>query len=184
MTTSNAFSPGFGDLSSFEPEAILAAVPGEHPRMAAGLAVGRQASQSGVLDVAELSRIANELYAEGFPAGLPLAKKEEFPSNASLSHVATDAVLPSANTLKDPVQTPTPSIWSAAPSVASGVPVFANTEITNTGYANQLPISGVSGIDQQLDGLLGGIDDPYQAELNQLLGGTISIYLAPANLET
>jgi len=174
MTTSNSFSSGFGDLSSFEPEAILAAMPGEHPRAAAALAVGRQASQSGALDVAELSRIANELYAEGFPAGSPFAKKEEFPSNASLSYVATDTVLPNANTLKDPVQTPAPSLWSAAPSVASGVPGFANTDIANTGYANQLPISGVSDFEQQLAGLLGGVDDPYQAELNQLLGGTIS----------
>lgn len=173
MTTSNSFSSGFGDLSSFEPEAILAAMPGEHPRAAAALAVGRQASVSGVLDVAELSQIANELYAEGFPAGSLFAKKEEFPSNASLSYVATDTVLPNANTLKDPVQTPTPSIWSAAPSVASGVPSFANTDTTNTGYANQLPISGVSNIEQQLDGLLGGADDPYQAELKQLLGGTV-----------
>lgn len=174
MTTSNSFSSGFGDLSSFEPEAILAAMPGEHPRAAAALAVGRQASQSGALDVVELSRIANELYAEGFPAGSPFAKKEEFPSNASLSYVATDTVLPNANTLKDPVQTPTPSLWSAAPSVASGVPGFANTDIANTGYANQLPISGVSDFEQQLAGLLGGVDDPYQAELNQLLVGTIS----------
>ncbi len=176
MTTSNAFSSGFGELSSFEPEAILAAMPGEHPRAAAALAVGRQASVSGALDVAELSRIANELYAEGFSAGSPFAKKEEFPSNASLSYVATDTVLPGANTSKDPAQIPTPSIWSVAPDfvpgVASGVSSFANADITNTGYANQLPISGVGDFEQQLDGLLGGVDDPYQAELNQILGGT------------
>ncbi len=173
MTTSNQFLLALGDLSSFEPEAILAALPGEHPRMAAGLAVGRQASHSGVLDVAELSQIANELYAEGFPAGSPFARKEEFPSNASLSHVAADAVLPSANTLKDPVQTPTPSIWSAAPSVVSGVPSYANTDLNNTGYANQLPISGVSDIDQQLDYLSAGVGDPYKIALTQLLGGII-----------
>lgn len=171
MTTSNVFSSGFGDLSLFEPEAILAAMPGEHPRAAAALAVGRQASVSGAVDVAELSLIANELYAEGFPAGSPFAKNEEFPSNASLSYVATDTVLPSVNASKDPVQIPTPSLWSAAPSVASGVSSFANTDITNTGYANQLPISGMGDFDQQLDGLLGGVDDPYQAELNQILGG-------------
>jgi len=172
MTTSNQFSTALGDLSSFEPEAILAALPGEHPRAAAALAVGRQASVSVALDVAELSRIANELYAEGFPAGSPFAKKEEFPSNASLSYVATDTVLPSANASKDPVQIPTPSLWSAAPSVASGVPSFTNADITNTGYANQLPISGMGDFEQQLDSLLGGVDDPYQAELNQILGGT------------
>jgi len=47
MTTSNGYAPALGDLSSFEPEAILASLPGEHPRMAAGLAVGRQASETG-----------------------------------------------------------------------------------------------------------------------------------------
>ena len=167
MTTNNGFSPALGDLSSFEPEAILAALPGEHPRMAAGLAIGRQASQTGHFDVAELSRIANELYAEGFPAGSPFAQKEDFPSNASLNPVAVNAVLPSPNIISDPVQTPTPSIFSAVPSVASGVPNLSPTDVTNTGYTNQLPISGVFDIAQ----LLGGIDDPYQAELNQLLGG-------------
>ncbi len=171
MTTSDTFSSGFGDLSSFEPEAILAAVPGEHPRAAAALALGRQASQTGSLDVAELSRIVNEIYAEGFPAGSPLAKNEEFPSNASLSDVATNAVLPGANVLEDPVQIPAASIGSAAPSVASGVPSFVNKDIVNAAYANQLPISGSSDIELQLDSLLGGVDDPYQAELNQLLGG-------------
>jgi cysteine desulfurase/selenocysteine lyase len=167
MTTNNGFSPALGDLSSFEPEAILAALPGEHPRMAAGLAIGRQASQTGHLDIAELSRIANELYAEGFPAGSPFAKKEDFPSNASLNPVAANAVLPSPNIISDPVQTPSPSIFSAVPSVASSVPNLSPTDVTNTGYTNQLPISGVFDIAQ----LLGGIDDPYQAELNQLLGG-------------
>ena len=167
MTTNNGFSPTLGDLSSFEPEAILAALPGEHPRMAAALAIGRQASETGHFDVAELSRIANELYAKGFPAGSPFAQKEDFPSNASLNPVAANAVLPSPNIISDPVQTPTPSIFSAVPSVASGVPNLSPTDVTNTGYTNQLPISGVFDIAQ----LLGGIDDPYQAELNQLLSG-------------
>ena len=42
MTTSN-----LPDLSSFDPEAILGSLPGEHPRMAAGLAIGREASEGG-----------------------------------------------------------------------------------------------------------------------------------------
>lgn len=174
MTTSNTFPSGFGDLSSFEPEAILAAVPGEHPRAAAALATGREASSTGVLDVAALSRIANEFYAEGFPAESPFVKKEEFPSNASLSHVAGDTVLPNTSLAKDPVQTPTPSIWSAAPSVASGVPTLANADITNPGYANELPMSGGREVDAQLDSLLSGAGDPYQIALSQLLGGVIS----------
>jgi len=72
MTTNNTgFNPNISahDLASFEPEAILATLPGEHPRMAGALAIGREASETGHLDVAALSRIANELYAEGFPAG-------------------------------------------------------------------------------------------------------------------
>src|SRR5689334_19784588 len=84
MTTNNLDLGGLHDLSSFEPEAILAALPGEHPRAAAAVALGREASQTGYLDVAELSRIANELYAEGFPAGT-FARVPEIPSTASLS---------------------------------------------------------------------------------------------------
>ncbi len=167
MTTHNGFSPALGDLSSFEPEAILAAIPGEHPRMAAALVTGRQASETGHLDVAELSRIANELYAEGFPAGSPFSQKEDFPSNASLNPVATNAVLPGSNLLSDPLQTPTPSIATAIPSVASGVPNLVPADAVNTGYTNQLPISDLGNISH----LIGGIDDPYHAELSQLLVG-------------
>jgi cysteine desulfurase/selenocysteine lyase len=59
--------PGFADLSSFEPEAILAAMPGEHPKMTAALETGRHAEATGHLDVKALEQIVNELYAEGFP---------------------------------------------------------------------------------------------------------------------
>ena len=171
MTTSNSFLTGLADLSSFEPEAILASLPGDHPRAAAALAVGRQASQTGALDVAELSRIVNEIYAEGFPAGSPFAKKDDFPSNASLSHVAADAVLPSAITVNDPVQTAMPSMASALPSVASGPSNLAFAHPVTTGYANQLPTSGIVDLGQ----LLGGVDDPYQAELKSLLGGQTQV---------
>jgi cysteine desulfurase / selenocysteine lyase len=167
MSTQQGFSSALGDLSSFEPEAILAAAPGDHPRAAAALAVGRQTSTSGHLDVAELSRIANELYAEGFPAGSPFAQQEEFPSNASLSPVATKSVLPSPNLVSDPMQTPTPSIASAMPSAASAVPNIAATDVVNTGYSGHLPSSGLVDVSH----LIGGIDDPYHAELTQLLGG-------------
>ena len=97
MTINNGLSGNNLDLasvhdsSSFEPEALfspekmLASLPGEHPRMAAGLAIGREASQTGHLDVAELSKIASELYAEGFPAGAFGKKQDEIPSTASLS---------------------------------------------------------------------------------------------------
>lgn len=167
MSTQQGFTSTLGDLSSFEPEAILAAVPGDHPRAAAALAVGRQANTIGYLDVAELSRIANELYAEGFPAGAPFAQQEEYPSNASLNPVATKGVLPSPNLVSDPLQTPTPSIASAIPSVASTVPNLAPTDVVNTGYSGHLPSSGLVDVSH----LIGGIDDPYHVELTQLLGG-------------
>jgi len=153
MTTSNGYAPALGDLSSFEPEAILASLPGEHPRMAAGLAIGRQASETGHLDVAELSRIANELYADGFPAGAPFVQKEEFPSNASLSPVAVNAVLPSANIISDPVQTSAPSALSALPSALSGA-------LQNVSTGGEFAT---------LNQIIGGIYDPYHLELNQLI---------------
>lgn len=78
MNTSNPL-----DLSSFEPEAILAAMPGEHPKMAAALGVGRQLEQTGELDIATLTRLVNELYAEGFPATAPFAAAESAQSSAS-----------------------------------------------------------------------------------------------------
>jgi len=166
MTTSNGYSPALGDLSSFEPEAILASLPGEHPRMAAGLAVGRQASETGHFDVAELSRIANELYAEGFPAGAPFAQKEEFPSNASLNPVAANSILPSANLISDPVQTPAPSALSALPSILSGASSFNQAD-----YAKAVDIQHVPSFEfAALNQAIGGIYDPYHLELNQLLG--------------
>lgn len=181
MSINNTFSSGLGDLSSFEPEAILAALPGEHPRMGAALALGRQASETGHLDVAELSRIANEIYAEGFPANSPFTRQDDFPSNASLSHIANDSVLPSIGTPKSPVETPTPSIFSAMPSIASNKPDFANIEAFQLQYASSfasaLPLTG----DLDIGLLLGGLDVPYQSELNQLLGGSSSSHAGIAS---
>lgn len=71
--------------------------------MEAGLTIGRQTSETGYLDVSELSRIASELYAESFPAGSSFGKEADFPSNASLSHIASDSVLPSTNAPTDPI---------------------------------------------------------------------------------
>jgi cysteine desulfurase/selenocysteine lyase len=169
MSINKINSAGLGNLSSFEPEAILSQMPGEHPRMAAALLLGRQASETGYLDVAELSRIVNELYSEGFPAGSPLGNKSDFPSNDSLSHVATDAVLPKVEEPHNPIQTPTPSIFSALPSLASSKPDFASVEALQLQYS-----SGGSSLisnDLALEQLLGGIDNPYEKELNNLLGG-------------
>lgn len=99
MSTNNGFLTTIGDLSSFEPEAILAAMPGEHPRMAAGLHVGRQASQSGQLDVATLARIATELYAEDIPTGVPFAASTDFVPTEELSITKEGSLLSNASLL-------------------------------------------------------------------------------------
>lgn len=54
------------------------------------------------------------------------------------------------------------------PNVASNASNFAISDDANYSFVNQLPISGGVDIAQ----LLSGMDDPYQAELNRLLGGT------------
>ena len=165
MTTNSLDLASVHDLSSFEPEAILASLPGEHPRMAAGLAIGREASQTGHLDVAELSRIASELYAEGFPAGafgknVTGSKQAEIPSTASLS----DAREPVASGQQSNI----PDLASYLPSIASAANAKSldDLSVTHLQYApsfeNQLEISQ----------LLGGIDIPQQAQLNALLADT------------
>ena len=157
MTTNNInLSNGFNldkahDLSSFEPEALfspektLASLPGEHPRMAAGLAIGREASHTGHLDVAELSSIANELYAEGFPAGAfgdsSVNNKLEIPSTASFSDARE------------------PTHFTSSPLQINDL---------NAAYLQHVP-----SLDHQLQisHLLSGIDDPQQVELNNILAG-------------
>lgn len=156
MSTSNLDTQSLADLSSFEPEAILAAVPGEHPRAAAALALGREASETGSFDVAELSRIANELYAEGFPAGSPLASggsEPAIPSTASLSHQVSDAAIP-ANVA--PAATPS----SKASLADANVPATQ----ANTSFNDYLPSKEI-----ELNQLLGGLNIPYESELHQLL---------------
>ncbi|MEO6119003.1 MAG: family 2A encapsulin nanocompartment cargo protein cysteine desulfurase [Methylotenera sp.] len=157
MTTNNVnLTNGFNldkahDLSSFEPEALfspektLASLPGEHPRMAADLAIGREASHTGHLDVAELFRMANELYAEGFPAGAfadsSVNNRLEIPSTASLS----DAREP-ANFTSSPFQ----------------------LNDLNAAYLQHVP-----NFDHQLQisHLLNGLDDHQQVEINNILAG-------------
>jgi cysteine desulfurase/selenocysteine lyase len=172
MSINNTFtsmpSSSLVDLSSFEPEAILAAMPGEHPRMASALALGRDASETGHFDVAELSRIVNELYAEGFPAGSPLAKQPEVPNTASLSHIAIDSVLPNAATPKTAAQAPALSLLSAMPSAASAKPDYANLEALYLQYSQ----TSLGGLD--VEQLLGGVKNPYESELKNLLSNTIS----------
>jgi cysteine desulfurase/selenocysteine lyase len=157
MSTSNLNTQSLADLSSFEPEAILVAMPGEHPRAAAALALGREASETGSFDVAELSRIANELYAEGFPAGSPLASggaEPVIPSNASLSPVVSDSIIPSNVA---PAATPSSKATSADVQVPAAQ--------ASSGFNDYLPSKEV-----ELNHLLGGLNIPYESELQSLFG--------------
>jgi len=194
MTTNNiqqnnGFNLGNGfdlnaahDLSSFEPEAILAAVPGEHPRAAAALALGREASQTGHLDVAELSRIASEIYAEGFPAGA-------FGNSNAFGNQATE--IPSTASLSDARE-------PEARNVASKAHPYAVPDFKSVGFSpdmqalpfnrsateafNHAGLADLSAVYLQnspnlqnqveISQLLGGIDVPYQAQLNGLLAGS------------
>ncbi len=173
MSINNTNFAGLGGLSSFEPEALLAQLPSEHPRKSAALALGRQASETGHFDVAELSRIVNELYSEGFPAGSPLAKQPDFASNDSLSHIASDAVLPNAISPKSVTEAPTPSIWSAVPSFASVKPDLASAEALQLQYGSS-GANPFSSNDIALDQLIIGLNNPYENELKQILSGASS----------
>ena len=184
MTTNNIQqNNGFNlasahDLSSFEPEAILAAVPGEHPRAAAALALGREASQTGHLDVAELSRIASEIYAEGFPAstfgnGSFGNQAAEIPSTASLSDAREpQAKLPASNA--HPYAVPELKSFGFSPDTQLS-PFNRNaTEILNTAGLADLSaiyLQNSPNLQNQVEvsQLLGGIDVPYQSQLNGLL---------------
>lgn len=143
MTTSNPF-----DLSSFEPEAILAGLPGDHPKMAAALGVGRNLEQTGQLDIDTLTNIINDLYADGFPTESPFAQKTTLPATDSLSQ---DIAL-------QPVSLP----LNQSPALD-----------LNAGQLQHVPALGGSPLDfatlevARLPTL--GAELPYQAELTQLL---------------
>jgi cysteine desulfurase/selenocysteine lyase len=124
------------------------------------LALGREASKTGSFDVAELSRIANELYAEGFPAGSPLASggaESAIPSNASLSPAVSDSLIP-ANIA--PAATPS--------SKATLADVQVPAAQIGTGFNDYLPSKEV-----ELNQLLGGLNVPYESELQSLFGLTV-----------
>ncbi len=186
MTTSN-----FNDLSSFEPEAILAAAPGDHPRMAAAVAVGREAQHSGHLDIDELTRIANELYSQGFPG------RESFPSTASLTDSAAPygagspsigAQVPQAPSAVSAVPTGLPAAGNVVPGAEtlpfatpslgvspSDLPdAFSQERVEAVG-----PVPGAGSVpgNNPLDisALLGNMEIPYAVDLQDLL-------ISPASL--
>ncbi|HEY0268565.1 MAG TPA: family 2A encapsulin nanocompartment cargo protein cysteine desulfurase [Methyloradius sp.] len=172
MTTSN-----LNDLSSFEPEAILAPLPGEHPKMASALAIGREASETGHLDVAELSRIANEIYAQGFPAGSPFspAATPEIPSTASFPEAKAPGSASGFGISPEsfvPVYSPVVSDGIAIagqPPAAPGLPVAAPTP----GDAQVGSLQQAPGVSEQLllSSLLVGTDIPHGDALKGLLAG-------------
>lgn len=149
MTTSNSF-----DLSSFEPEAILAALPGDHPKMTAALGVGRGLEQTGQLDIEALTSIVNDLYAEGFPTESPFAKKSALPATDSLSQ---DIAL-------QPVSLP-----------LNQRPV-EDTHAQQLQYAPQLDSATLD-----LSQLPGSAELPYQAELARLFNSQASSIFQPTS---
>jgi cysteine desulfurase/selenocysteine lyase len=173
MTTSN-----FNDLSAFEPEAILAALPGEHPRMAAGLAVGRAASESGHLDVSELARIANELYAEGFPAGSPFGSTPDVYTTTALpdssgqaAGIRTGSPGPAAPVTSHPHASSVglESIQLTDPSLLPPQLDIASTAATASAGQYQPALSVPFGGDLEISRLLGSVEIPYASDLQGLL---------------
>lgn len=165
------------DLASYEPEAILAALPGEHPRMAAALAIGREASNTGHLDVAELSRLANEIYAEGFPAGSPFKQQESFPSNASLSHIASDSVLPNPSSPATPEADLRAELENSFSTQALPNHEALHTQLAQPSSLAQFVFARETQVN--IEHLLVGAEDPYHAELSQLFANTGNV--APAS---
>ena len=142
MTTSN-----LGDLSSFEPEAILKNLPGEHPRLEAAVGLGREATQTGTLDVAQLAELANEVLSEVFPTpSINKTSEATIPSTSSLSHAVIDAEVP-----KNVAPQGTP------PSKASG------DEASKLLAKQRLDTHDVA-----LDGLLVDANIPYENEIKSL----------------
>jgi len=176
MSTNNLNDLSFFDAqTSFEPEDILAAMPGDHPRMASALSLGRQASETGQLDVAALSRIVNELYAEGFPAGSPFADGATVPSTDSLTHLADDSILPKPAV--SPAASQSPSVFSSFANSAQVPNTLSDLAALQLQYAsnasNAQNLGNTTGLpDLGFGQLLGGLAIPYEKELQQLLGVT------------
>lgn len=181
---------GAHDLSSLQPETILASLPGEHPRAAAALALGREASQTGHLDVAELSRIASEIYAEGFPAGA-FGNSNAFGNTSAFGNQGAE--IPSTASLSDSREPETRNVLSkanpySAPNVKSfGVSPEIEPSPFNRNLSDALNHSGLAdlsaaylqnaphlGNQVEIGQMLGGLDIPYQSELNGLFSNTHS----------
>ncbi len=186
MTTSN-----FIDLASFEPEAILASLPGEHPKMTAALGVGRALENTGVLDTATLTQLVNDLYAEGFPATAPFAAAD-FAQSLASSHTPQTAV-PATDSLttqlgnaggnsvgansptyvQSQAQPLTQEVQAQQLTYAPGVEALAGDPLHNhPAHLNVLQPEAAYLTPSVFAGL--GIEIPYQQELDRWLGtGTV-----------
>lgn len=183
MTTSNPNTHQALDLASFEPEAILASLPGDHPKMTAALGVGREWEQTGALDIDTLNQLANELYAEGFPATAPFAAAQfaqslATPAQAQAKVPATDSL-----TTQVGVLTGGNSRDITSPSFAQSFvqPVLLESQAQQLTHApgtetlasdhthlDVLHTDPAYLVPGQFTNL--GIDIPYQQELNRWLG--------------
>lgn len=182
MTTSNSI-----DLASFEPEAILASLPGEHPKMTAALGVGRELENTGVLDTATLTQLVNDLYAEGFPATAPFAAAD-FAQSLTNSHTPQPSV-PATDSLTTKLgHAGGNSLGIASPSYvqAQGQPVTQEAQSQQLTYAPGVEALGSDPLHNHpahlnvlqpeaaylapsaFAGL--GIEIPYQQELDRWLG--------------
>jgi cysteine desulfurase / selenocysteine lyase len=180
MTTSNPNSAI--DLASFEPEAILASLPGEHPKMTAALGVGRELEQTGSLDIDTLNQLVNELYAEGFPATAPFAaqfaQSLATPAQAQAKVPATDSLTTQVSNVTG---ANTRDITSPSFAQSSVQPVILESQGQQLTHAPG--IETLASDHTHLDVLhldpaylapeqfaVAGIEIPYQQELNRWLG--------------
>lgn len=190
MTTSNSF-----DLASFEPEAILASLPGEHPKMTAALCVGRELESTGVLDTATLTQLVNDLYAEGFPATAPFAAAD-FAQSLSATHAPQPSV-PPTDSLTTKLVHVGGTGGTASPSYAQmqAQPVTQQAQAQQLTYAPGIEALGSDPLHNHPahlnvlqpeaaylapDAFAGlGIEIPYQQELDRWLG-TGAIHSPPS----
>lgn len=185
MTTSNAIN-----LAAFEPEALLAALPGEHPKMTAALGVGRTLETTGVLDTDTLTLLVNDLYAEGFPATAPFAAAEL--AQSLTSPAPTPASVPATDSLTTQLGAVSGGSGIHSPSyvLSQGQPATSEVQAQQLTYAPGaeqlladprhhavLPQPPLTSAPSSLAGdTIGGfgLEIPYQQELDHWLNGLAS----------
>lgn len=159
MTTSNPSHPpelDTLDLAAFAPEVLLAHVPGEHPKMAAALGIGRTLQETGALDITTLTHLVNELYAEGFPASAPVAASQ---FAHSLTPAAPQAALPATDSLTTQVNAVGVSGISPQLSPSAGLQAISPALLEGSG----LQLTHAAGLERL-------ISDPLHADPSHFTG--------------